>query len=285
MFNHFFTKYNMFYFVKMQCPTGLNSVYETNISNKCVTSPLFWTDLYGDTCANYENSEYCVVENGIGRPSDNWDVDVFGSFNDVGNPEKHCCYCGGGVNFEIKENIKRCECPRGSFLVEGKCITEDSSKSIIQSGEQKKDICISRPFIDRLGFKCDSYLKNMICDPSKSDKKGVNWNDTMFDSKGLENCCECGGGDTSIEISPIYQVVKNCPVESTYNSDTDQCVCTTSGAQIVNGSCMCPEGQVVKEYPDCRKCEDPSKVKKRKHKPFFLVFVVAIIIYILYKKI
>ena len=279
----------------MSCPTGYNTVYKNNITEHCTDTPKFWYDNYGDTCNVYERNNYCTTD---GQPTGNWNSQ-WGTFNSVGNPDIHCCSCGGGIKFQISQGDTECKCPEGSSEVNGVCQPSDLDKVVSKIGESPIQVCTSKPFVDRMELTCDYYRKNMICDPSAVDKKGLNW-DNLFDTAALDNCCECGGGDRSTVNVPLYGVIKNCPDDATYSIEKGDCVCNMAGEIFKDGvcilkncsndsiysiekdDCVCNmEGTVFKDgvcqYPSI-KCEDST----RKMNPIVILGVLTIVIILLY---
>jgi hypothetical protein len=213
------------------CKKGFNTLYNQVISQKCANTPVFWSDIYGDSCINFENEQYCNADGTYNTWNPDW-----GTFNEIGNPDKACCYCGGGIKFQTTEDYENCVCPEGSTDIGGVCIPTDPIAIITQKNTTLKEKCVDNsPTKDTYNRDCNFYADNKICDPNIADRKGENWNNTLFDSKLLENCCRCGGGEKTYETIPVYSV--ECPDISTLVDG--KCVCPDIST-LVDGKCVCP---------------------------------------------
>jgi hypothetical protein len=219
------------------CKKGFNTQYSQVASQKCADNPVFWFDIYGDTCGTYQNERFCNSDGTYNTWNPDW-----GTFNDVGNPDKSCCYCGGGIKFQTTTEYENCICPEGSTDIGGVCITTDPNKIIKQKNTTLKEKCIDKsPTKDKYNYDCNFYADNKICDPNMIDRKGENWNTIYFDSKLLENCCRCGGGETTMAEIPVYSV--ECAGESTLVDGN--CVCPGVGTILFDGQCLCPGGSTL----------------------------------------
>ena len=213
------------------CKKGFNTQYSQVASQKCADNPVFWSDIYGDTCGTYQNERFCNSDGTYNTWNPDW-----GTFNDVGNPDKSCCYCGGGIKFQTTTEYENCVCPEGSTDIGGVCIPTDPIAIITQKNTTLKEKCVDNsPTKDTYNRDCNFYADNKICDPNIADRKGENWNNTLFDSKLLENCCRCGGGEKTYETIPVYSV--ECPDISTLVDG--KCVCPDIST-LVDGKCVCP---------------------------------------------
>ena len=213
------------------CNVGFNTQYETRTLDKCANTPFFWSDdVYGDTCDDYESGQYCNPDGSYRNWRPEW-----GSFDEIGNPDIHCCACGGGLNFQKPLEYVNCTCPPGSTNNNGVCIPDSANKIIRQTATIQKEICTDKSPSSNIYFNCNSVADNRVCDPQKSDRKGENWVSFMGTTL-LENCCSCGGGERKIVEIPIYSVI-DCPSGSIVVDG--QCVCPAEST-LVDGQCLCP---------------------------------------------
>jgi len=85
----------------------------------CEDTPKGWSDVTGNSCANYGASQYCTADGGYGP---GWLVAVWGSFESYASEGKIatevCCACGGGTSGPAPA-CASLECPQGFSLKSG----------------------------------------------------------------------------------------------------------------------------------------------------------------------